>query len=159
GREGLRLLRVLLEDRVVELDGLLGLLGLVLVEAGELHADLELLGLALREVELLVVDREQVGEAAGRDVEPLERVDGLWILGRRLEDALVARDGGLGVRELLLVGARERAEQRQRLGLVGDLRQRGLVGLDELRPVAALTREAARRLLRPGVGRILAEVL
>ena len=75
------LLGVLLEDRVVELDGLVGLLGLVLVEARELHADLERLGLALGELELLVVDREQVGEAARRDVEALERVDGLGSLG------------------------------------------------------------------------------
>ncbi len=157
--ERLRLLRILREDRVVELDGLVGLLGLVLVEAGELHADLERLGLALGELELLVVDREQVGEAPRRDVEALERVDGLGILGRRLEDALVARDGRLGVRELLLVGARERAEQRQRVRLVGDLGERRLVGLDELRPVAAVAREATRRLLRPLVRRVLAEAL
>src|SRR4029077_13305364 len=106
--------RILLEDLVVELDGLLGLLGLVFVEVRELHADLERLALALGELELLVVDREQVGEATRRDVEALERVDGVRILGRRLEDRLVARDGRLGVRELLLVGARERAEDRER---------------------------------------------
>ena len=79
-----QLLGVLREDRLVKDDGLLGLADLVFVQAGELEADLQLLGLRLRELELLVVDRQQVGEAPGRDVESFERADRLGVAGRDL---------------------------------------------------------------------------
>ena len=134
-----------LEDLAVELDRLVGLLDLLLVEAGELEADLEPLGLVLRETQLLVVDREQVGEAAGRDVEPLERGDRVGILRRDLQDALVARDRRLGVGELPLVGARQRGQQRQRRGLLLDPGHGRLVGLDQLGPATALAPPAGAR--------------
>ena len=80
-RQRLQLGGILLQDRLVELDRLLGLSDLLFVEAGQLEADLQLLGLRLGQLQLLVVDRQQVGEPPGGDVEALERADRLGSLG------------------------------------------------------------------------------
>jgi hypothetical protein len=155
------LLGRLLEDVAVEGDGLVWVADLLLVQGGQLEADLALLLGGVGQGQLLVVDGQQVGVALGGDVQPLQRQHRVLVVGVQLEDGPVAGDGRLGVSELVLVGAGQGGQERQRRPRIlgRHVPHRRLVGLHQRRPAVGLAGQPLRVGARPLPHRVLGEGL
>ena len=146
--------RVGVQDLLVGLDGLGQVDQRELVDLREPEGQRDDGAVGGRDADLAPDDVGQLLPALRVAVEPVERDQGLLVVGLGLDDGPVGRDGVVDLARLLLVDARQAQHHVDLAARVLEARQLGAEERRELGPVARVGREALQVLEHVGVRRV-----